>query len=130
MEIDYVQGIDATPFKTGTSAKTGKEWALYSVTTKSGKKGSTFDGDLVTGDEVVVERNGEYINISKPSKQSKQAVEQESKLKKLWELNLAIYEAVTGEKYSGVKKETTPTVEPVVDPVEVSDEELNEELGF
>lgn len=130
MQIDYVQAIEAIPFKTGTSAKTNKQWALYSVTTKSGLKGSTFDGDLVTGDEVVVEKNGEYINISRPSKQAKQMVEQEEKLKKLWDLNLAIYKAITGNNYTGESKDTTSSEKPATEPVEVSDDELNQELGF
>lgn len=142
MQTDYIQSIEQTPFKTGHSAKTGKDWALYSVVTKSGVKGSTFDGDLVTGDEVIVEKNGEYYNISKPSKQAKQAVEQESKLKKLWELNLAIYKAITGEDYTGVQKETTSAPKPVTEPVQVaetppasaydniSDEELNSVIPF
>lgn len=141
MQTDYIQSIEQTPFKTGHSAKTGKDWALYSVVTKSGIKGSTFDGDLVTGDEVIVEKNGEYYNISKPSKQAKQAVEQESKLKKLWELNLAIYKAITGEDYTGVQKETTSTQKPVTEPTvtsevpveaytDISDEELNSVIPF
>ena len=121
MQTDYIQSIEQTPFKTGHSAKTGKDWALYGVTTKNGIKGSTFDGDLVTGDEVIVEKNGEYYNISKPSKQAKQAVEQESKLKKLWELNLAIYKAITGEDYTGVQKETTSAQKPVTEPVQTSE---------
>ena len=141
MQTDYIQSIEQTPFKTGHSAKTGKDWALYSVVTKSGIKGSTFDGDLVTGDEVIVEKNGEYYNISKPSKQAKQAVEQESKLKKLWELNLAIYKAITGEDYTGVQKETTSAQKPVTEPTvtsevpveaytDISDEELNSVIPF
>jgi len=141
MQTDYIQSIEQTPFKTGHSAKTGKDWALYSVVTKSGVKGSTFDGDLVTGDEVIVEKNGEYYNISKPSKQAKQAVEQESKLKKLWELNLAIYKAITGEDYTGVQKETTSAQKPVTEPTvtsevpveaytDISDEELNSVIPF
>ena len=141
MQTDYIQSIEQTPFKTGHSAKTGKDWALYSVVTKSGIKGSTFDGDLVTGDEVIVEKNGEYYNISKPSKQAKQAVEQESKLKKLWELNLAIYKAITGEDYTGVQKETTSAPKPVTEPTvtsevpveaytDISDEELNSVIPF
>lgn len=59
-----------------------------------------------------------------------QGVPTQNQLDVILEIVEATYEAVTGEKYSGVKKETTPTVEPVVEPTEVSDEELNEELGF
>ena len=46
------------------------------------------------------------------------------------ELLLAIYKAITGEDYDGVAKDPTPTPEPATEPVEVSDDELNQELGF
>ena len=85
MEIDYVQTIEQTPFKTGVG-KNGKDWALYGVTTKSGKKGSTFDGDLITGDQVVVKQNGDYTNISRATAKATEEVQEHKKTDELLEL--------------------------------------------
>lgn len=114
MEIDYVQTIEQTPFRTGHSDKTGKDWALYGVTTKNGVKGSTFDGDLITGDQVVVEKNGEYFNISKATQKATQKVEEVKKTDELLTLvkdNNRMLKLLTGET------ETTNDV-----PVEAYDE--------
>ena len=46
------------------------------------------------------------------------------------ELLLAIYKAITGEDYTKEVKDTVEAEKPPVEAYEVSDEELNEELGF
>lgn len=108
MEIDYVQTIEQTPFKTGVG-KNGKDWALYGVTTKSGKKGSTFDGDLITGDQVVVKQNGDYTNISRATAKATEEVQEHKKTDELLELvreNNKMLKALVGET------EETPLDEP------------------
>ncbi len=58
-------------FKSGVSAKTGKEWSLSKYKASNGIDFSSFD-KLEIGDVIRLEKNGEYWNGAKPRKQDNQ----------------------------------------------------------
>ena len=103
-QIETVQQINDPAFKTGMG-KNGKQWTLAQVTTDKNNLTSVFM-PINVGDKVEMTWNEQYGNWS-AKKVNAQQIAQDDKLRKLWELNLAIFKAVTGNEY-GKQVETIP----------------------
>ena len=83
MEYKVVSDIVERNFKSGTSQKTGKPWAIHKYSTQDGIEFTSFD-DLVTGDQIVLEKNEYGYNGRKPKQSDKQHDEIMSALRKIY----------------------------------------------
>lgn len=97
MAIEQIQAINNPVFKTGVSAKTGKTWTLMQVTTDKNNLTTVFAPANV-GDKLSLTWDATYSSW-KAEKVNEKEVAQLEALRKLYELNLAIFKAVTGEEY-------------------------------
>ena len=95
-QIETVQQINNPAFKTGMG-KNGKQWTLAQVTTNKNNLTTVF-APIEVGDKVELTWNDQFGNWS-AKKVNAQQIAQDDKLRKLWEQNLAIFKAVTGEDY-------------------------------
>lgn len=111
MALETIQQINNPAFKTGVG-KNGKPWTMMQITTDKNNMASVFAPANI-GDKVEMTWNDQYGNWS-AKKVNAQEVAQLEALRKLYELNLAIYKAITGETY-GQQVETVkpaPNVAP------------------
>lgn len=115
MSIETVKEVNNPAYKTGMG-KNGKPWTLAQITTDQNNMASVFM-PIAPGDQVEMTWNDQYGNYS-ARKVNKQDQANIDAMRKLYELNLAIFKAVTGEEY-GNKVTVTPTapVKPTKDVV-------------
>ena len=107
MALETIQQINDPTFKTGIG-KNGKPWTMMQITTDKNNMASVFAPANV-GDKVEMTWNDQYGNWS-AKKVNAQEVAQLEALRKLYELNLAIYKAITNENYGQqVKVEPLPS---------------------
>lgn len=97
MAIEQIQTINNPAFKTGVSQKTGKQWTLMQVTTDKNNLTTVFAPAQV-GDKLQLTWDATYSSW-KAEKVNEKEVAQLEALRKLYELNLAIFKAVSGEDY-------------------------------
>lgn len=95
-QIESIVAINDPAFKTGIG-KNGKPWTLMQVTTDKNNMTSVF-APAAIGDKLELTWDATYSSW-KAQKYNAQKAEQLDALRKLYELNLAIYKAVTGEEY-------------------------------
>lgn len=105
MALESIKEINNPAFKTGVG-KNGKPWTMMQITTDRNNMASVFAPANI-GDKVEMTWNDQYGNWS-AKKVNAQEVAQLEALRKLYELNLAIYEVVAGHPYGQQVK-----VEPV-----------------
>lgn len=110
MAIEQIAEINNPAFKTGVSAKTGKQWTLMQVTTDKNNLTTVFAPANI-GDKLQLTWDATYSSW-KAEKVNEKEVAQLEALRKLYELNLAIFKAVTGEEY-GKHTQTVPEKPPV-----------------
>jgi len=131
MAIETIAAINNPTFKTGVSAKTGKQWTLMQVTTDKNNLTTVFAPANI-GDKLQLTWDATYSSW-KAEKVNEKEVAQLEAMRKLYELNLAIFKAVTGEEY-GKHTKVVPEVPTAADlPPEhiestnydVSDEDLS-----
>lgn len=111
MALEKVRVINDPAYKTGVG-KNGKPWTMAQVTTEKNNLTTVFM-PVAVGDQLELTWNDQYGNWS-AKKVNAQEVAQLEALRKLYELNLAIYKAITGEVY-GQQVETVkpaPNVAP------------------
>lgn len=84
-DYDVVKSVVEKSFKTGVSAKTGKEWALHKYMSNSGKEFSSFD-ELEPGDTVKLTQNDYGWNGARPRKTDTQHDEVMAALRKIYDL--------------------------------------------
>lgn len=109
MALEAIAAINDPTFKTGVG-KNGKPWTMMQVTTDKNNVTTVF-APAAIGDKLELTWNDQYGNFS-AKKVTAQDLANLEAMRKLYELNLAIYKAVTGTDY-GAQVATTP-VEPVV----------------
>lgn len=100
MAIEKIKEINNPAFKTGVSAKTGKQWTLMQVTTDKNNLTTVF-APAEVGDSLELTWDATYGSW-KANKVNAQQAGQLEALRKIYELNAAIYEAITGHKYGDV----------------------------
>lgn len=96
MSLETIQTINNPAFKTGVG-KNGKPWTMMQITTDKNNMASVFAPANI-GDKVEMTWNDQYGNWSAKKVNAQEAAQLEA-LRKMYELNLAIYKAVTGETY-------------------------------
>ena len=106
MALEKVTAINNPAFKTGIG-KNGREWTLAQVTTEKNNLTTVFM-PVNIGDMLELSWQEQYGSWS-AKKVNAQEVAQLEALRKLYELNLAIYKAITGEIYG----QQVETVKPV-----------------
>lgn len=97
MAVETIKEINDPAFKTGVSAKTGKQWTLMQVTTDKNNLTTVFAPAQV-GDKLELTWDAKYGSWKAEKVNAQQAGQLEA-LRKIYELNAAIYEAITGHKY-------------------------------
>lgn len=129
------------PEAQGGMGKNGKPWSMAQVELDNGKSIKIFN-PIEVGDLVESYKNGEYWNWRKVKEQAaNNAPANNDAMRELYKLNLAIYEAITGNKYTGVQQGTTSTEKAITEPTkqpesndlppidaytEITDEELSQ----
>lgn len=131
-QIETVTAINNPAFKTGMG-KNGKPWTLMQVTTDKNNMTTVF-GPVNIGDKLELEWDATYSSW-KAQKFNPQKAEQLEAMRKLYELNLAIYKAVTGTDYGqstpvAVAPEAVPTPPPAPGPDVVHDVSGDEEINL
>lgn len=106
MALESIREINNPAYKTGVG-KNGKSWTMAQVTTEKNNLTTVFM-PVAVGDKLELTWNDQYGNWS-AKKVNAQEVAQLEALRKLYELNLAIYKAITGEIYG----QQVETVKPV-----------------
>lgn len=104
MALEKIREINNPAFKSGVG-KNGKPWTMAQVTTEKNNLTTVFM-PVVVGDQLELTWNDQYGNWS-AKKVNAQEVAQLEALRKLYELNLAIYKAITGSTY-GNEVQTVP----------------------
>ncbi len=111
MALEAIAQINDPTFKTGVG-KNGKPWTMMQVTTDKNNVTTVF-APAAIGDKLELTWNDQYGNFS-AKKVTAQDVANLEAMRKLYELNLAIYKAVTGEEYG--QQVTTAPVAPTPTP--------------
>ncbi len=104
MAIEAIAAINDPAFKTGIG-KNNKPWTMMQVTTDKNNVTTVF-APAAIGDKLELTWNDQYGNFS-AKKVSTQEVAQLEGLRKIYELQLAIFKAITGEDY-GKQVRTVP----------------------
>lgn len=115
MNIETVAEVNDPAFKTGMG-KNGKQWTLAQITTDMNHVASVFM-PIKVGDKVQMEWNDTYGNWS-AKKVDQRGQETMEALRKLYELNTAIYKAVTGGDYNKAAPAPKPALAAPKKPVE------------
>jgi hypothetical protein len=108
MALETIKEINNPAFKTGMG-KNGKPWTMMQITTDRNNMASVFAPANV-GDKVEMTWNEQYGNWSAKKVNAQEQAQLEA-MRKLYELNLAIYEVVAGHPYGKAVK-VEPTVAP------------------
>ncbi len=114
MATEKVTVINNPAYKTGIG-KNGREWTLAQVTTEKNNLTTVFM-PVKIGDMLELTWQDDYGTWS-AKKVTAQDVANLEAMRKLYELNLAIYKAVTGEEYG--QQVTTAPVAPTPAPTPV-----------
>lgn len=110
MALETVKVINNPAIKTGISAKTGKEWTMAQITTDRNNLATTFM-PIAVGDKVEMTWNDKYGNWSAKKVNEQQAGQMDA-LRKIYEINAAIYKAITGNDYGVPVIQTAPAPKP------------------
>lgn len=126
MAIEKVQVINNPAFKTGIG-KNGKPWTMAQITTDKNNLASVFM-PIEVGDSVEMTWNDQYGNWSAKRVNAAAAQAQNAQmeaLRKIYELNLAIYAVVAGQPYSPGAKVAADQPVDDVPTIDVDEPELD-----
>ena len=135
MALETIQTINNPSFKTGIG-KNGKPWTMMQITTDRNNMASVF-APAAIGDKVEMTWNDQYGNWSAKKINASEIAQMEA-LRKLYELNLAIYKQVAGEEYGkqvqvvpeAPVQPPVPAQQPIVDSYPVTEAEMDEPIDL
>jgi hypothetical protein len=114
MALEKIAEINNPTLKTGVSAKNGKQWTLMQVTTDKGNLTTVF-APAAIGDTLELTWDAQYGSW-KAQKVTAQQSGQMDALRKIYEINAAIYKAITGNDYGVPVIQTAPAPKPAPKP--------------
>lgn len=118
-QIETVTQVNDPNFKVITSKKNGKQYTLAQITTDQNHVAEIF-APINVGDKVQIEWDASY-GVWKANKVNAKAQEQMDAIRKVYELNLAIYKAITKQDYQPKVAPVAPVSEPDVPVIDVDE---------